>query len=74
MLIASVQLLPKPPRAHADENRSEHKERDEVWIEHVEADALQHHPASEHGEVFDRIEISQWLHPIRHRFDRSMHR
>ena len=44
----SVQLLAKSPRAHADENRGEHKARDEVWIEHIEADTFQHHPARSH--------------------------
>ena len=68
MFIVSVQLFAKAPRAYADEDRSEHKERDEVWVEHIETHAL--HSTREHGEVFDRIEISQWLHPIRHRFDR----
>src|SRR3989475_13146156 len=70
LMPASGQLTPEPPGADAHEQARQGDERDQIRIDDVEPGALDEHAARDRGEVGDRVEKRERLHPLRHRLDR----
>ena len=66
-----IQLFPEAPHTERYENDREGQESEEVRPERRDATSFQHAGPGDHAEVIDRVELREWLHPMRHGFHRS---